>query len=63
MEQIKRKTKVETVPRPYEYFDLICGTSTGGLIAIMLGKLGMVLTVTRGRALIVDCSRMHPCIS
>lgn len=28
--------------RPADYFDLIGGTSTGGLIAIMLGILGMV---------------------
>jgi len=27
---------------PCEVFDLICGTSTGGLIALMLGRLRMV---------------------
>lgn len=27
--------------RPYQVFDLICGTSTGGLIAILLGRLGL----------------------
>ena len=29
--------------QPYDIFDLVAGTSTGGLIAIMLGKLGMTL--------------------
>ena len=28
---------------PRDIFDLVAGTSTGGLIAIMLGKLGMTL--------------------
>jgi patatin-like phospholipase/acyl hydrolase len=28
-------------PKPCDYFDIICGTSTGGLIAIMLGRLKM----------------------
>ena len=28
---------------PHDVFDFVAGTSTGGLIAIMLGKLGMTL--------------------
>jgi len=28
---------------PHEIFDLVAGTSTGGLIAVMLGKLGMTV--------------------
>ena len=48
MAQIAREYKEENpnapeiFPRPCEYFDLICGTSTGGLIALMLGRLRMV---------------------
>jgi hypothetical protein len=42
MEEIRKKTGEPKAPRPCEYFDLIGGTSTGGLIAIMLGRLGMV---------------------
>ncbi|KAF9730566.1 protein kinase subdomain-containing protein [Paraphaeosphaeria minitans] len=34
--------QTEVPDRPCEYFDLICGTSTGGLIAIMLGRLAFV---------------------
>ncbi|CZR51442.1 uncharacterized protein PAC_01318 [Phialocephala subalpina] len=35
--QSTRSSNVEI--KPCEYFDLICGTSTGGIIAIMLGRL------------------------
>ena len=43
MTEIEYKNGAADTPKPCEYFDLICGTSTGGLIAIMLGLLGMVL--------------------
>ena len=43
MEEIQRRSGAEETPLPCQYFDLIGGTSTGGLIAIMLGRLKMVL--------------------
>jgi len=51
MAQIARDHRAENPaapdlsPRPCEYFDLICGTSTGGLIALMLGRLRMVCKI------------------
>jgi patatin-like phospholipase/acyl hydrolase len=42
MLEIKRQKKAAEIPLPCEYFELIGGTSTGGLVAIMLGKLRMV---------------------
>jgi patatin-like phospholipase/acyl hydrolase len=42
MKDIRRQVGAEEIPLPCEYFDLIGGTSTGGLIAIMLGRLRMV---------------------
>jgi patatin-like phospholipase/acyl hydrolase len=49
MAQIAREHKLENPQalniapcHPCDYFDLICGTSTGGLIALMLGRLRMV---------------------
>ena len=42
MEEIGRRTESAETPQPSQYFDLIGGTGTGGIIAIMLGRLGMV---------------------
>jgi hypothetical protein len=35
--------QLDEVPRPCDVFDLIIGTSTGGLIAVMLGRLHMTI--------------------
>lgn len=40
--QITNEPETATPLRPCDVFDLICGTSTGGLIALMLGRLEMV---------------------
>lgn len=42
MAEIGRSAETEQDALPCEFFDLIGGTSTGGLIALMLGRLRMV---------------------
>ncbi|KAG6373275.1 acyl transferase/acyl hydrolase/lysophospholipase [Boletus reticuloceps] len=40
MRQLMTNT-TDNIPPPCQVFDLICGTSTGGLIAVLLGRLGL----------------------
>ncbi|KAK0205392.1 acyl transferase/acyl hydrolase/lysophospholipase [Desarmillaria ectypa] len=41
MKSIKRRNGLDHIPKPCEYFHLIGGSGTGGIIAIMLGRLKM----------------------
>ncbi|KAF9890016.1 hypothetical protein FE257_006696 [Aspergillus nanangensis] len=41
LEELMRSINPESPPNPCDVFDLICGSSGGGLIAIMLGRLRM----------------------
>lgn len=39
MEEVKQRSRRSLVP--CQVFDLICGTSTGGLVALLLGRFGL----------------------
>ncbi|KAL0938898.1 protein kinase subdomain-containing protein [Colletotrichum truncatum] len=41
MKRLQKIAGLTELPKPKDYFHLIGGTSTGGLIAIMLGRMGM----------------------
>jgi serine/threonine protein kinase len=62
MAEIRVQTKAMETPLPCEYFDLIGGSGTGGLIAIMLGRLRMVhspnsITVNNLNSRLTNASR------
>jgi calcium-independent phospholipase A2-gamma len=44
MNALKERNGLREVPEPHQYFDLICGTGFGGIIALMLGRLRLVRT-------------------
>lgn len=50
------------IPKPCDYFDLMCGTSSGGLLAIMLGRLRMdvVACIREYRALAGEIFKNSP---
>ena len=43
LEGVAREQDLEDPPKPCQFFDMIGGTRTGGLIAIMLGRLDMTI--------------------
>jgi predicted acylesterase/phospholipase RssA len=42
MKELARKKKCTGDARPCQHFDLICGSGFGGILAILLGQLGLV---------------------
>jgi patatin-like phospholipase/acyl hydrolase len=43
LKQLMESVNPDKPPRPCDHFDMIGGTSTGGLIALMLGRLGLTV--------------------
>jgi len=41
MHRIEHEERLSSTPAPHAYFDMIGGTGTGGIIALMLGRLRM----------------------
>ncbi|KAG6804725.1 hypothetical protein H0H92_002886, partial [Tricholoma furcatifolium] len=45
MHRLKNVANLDAVPKPCDYFDVIGGVGTGGVIALMLGRLRMPIDV------------------
>ncbi|KAG6826376.1 hypothetical protein H0H92_016077 [Tricholoma furcatifolium] len=45
MHRLKNIASLDSVPKPCDYFDVIGGVGTGGVIALMLGRLQMPIDV------------------
>ncbi|CAE6508083.1 unnamed protein product [Rhizoctonia solani] len=46
MSRLREKGRLDTTPQPWEYFDMIGGTGTGAISAVMLGRLHMGVKAT-----------------
>lgn len=66
LEHIIRRVGDGNEARPCEHSDLICGTGLGGLIALFLGRLGMIASVSTDLASTCPLSfptARRPCFS
>jgi hypothetical protein len=54
MVKLQEQQKAADLPKPCDVFDMICGTSTGGIIALMLGRLQMSVTEVKEHYCIIS---------